>query len=353
MTPVFMEALLNKFVAAGDEEEVWDDIEALNDEKFGELSEKVSKLKEKVLSEDEDLDDSDEEGDIQEGEEDFDQDDIDFDDIDEDDFDNLDPREQLKLLMKPVEDDPGLYDDEEGEQEDEDDEEDSEEDALPKKSVKFDLLDEVESGSEKDDDEQNNRPKSSFELQQARLKRTIAQLEAENVAGKDWAMSGEISASRRPADSLLQEDLEFEHVTKLAPTITEEVTDDLEALIKRRIKDAAWDDVERIPEDLQKETMKKKAASTIELNDEKSKVSLAEQYEADYQAKRTKLTSKAGQSLNDDPGLDDATKAAHEECRQLFGKLCKALDQLSENKFAPRSYELAEVEIKTLTKPTN
>jgi U3 small nucleolar RNA-associated protein MPP10 len=58
-------------------------------------------------------------------------------------------------------------------------------------------------------------------------------------------MAGESTAKRRDKDALLEEDLEFETTLKPAPEVTVESTLTLEELIKRRIKDAAWDDVER------------------------------------------------------------------------------------------------------------
>lgn len=63
----------------------------------------------------------------------------------------------------------------------------------------------------------------------------IAVLEDQNVAEKSWALMGEANAKRRPENSLLETDLEFEAAAKQAPIITEEVTKSLEDLIKARI----------------------------------------------------------------------------------------------------------------------
>ena len=72
------------------------------------------------------------------------------------------------------------------------------------------------------------------------MKEQIEQWEAANLANlldKPWQMRGEVMAKDRPENSLLQEDLVFEHVTRPPPEITEEVTCTLEKMIKERIRD--------------------------------------------------------------------------------------------------------------------
>ncbi len=71
------------------------------------------------------------------------------------------------------------------------------------------------------------------------LSTQIAALEAENVGEKDWQLMGEATSRSRPKNSLLEEDLEFEHNAAGgrggAPEVTEEKTKTLEDLIKGRI----------------------------------------------------------------------------------------------------------------------
>ncbi len=76
---------------------------------------------------------------------------------------------------------------------------------------------------------------STFAQRQLALKEQIAQLEQESIAKKDWTLMGEANSRARPLNSLLEEDLEFEHGQRVVPVITEEKVKTLEELIKARI----------------------------------------------------------------------------------------------------------------------
>lgn len=78
---------------------------------------------------------------------------------------------------------------------------------------------------------------STHERRQRELAEQIAQLESEAIGPKDWTLLGEATARARPENSLLEEDLDFEHVAKSVPQITEESVATLEELIKKRILD--------------------------------------------------------------------------------------------------------------------
>ena len=118
--------------------------------------------------------------------------------------------------------------------------------------------------------------KSSYELRQERLKTKIQELEEEAIAPKPWQLMGETKAELRPDNALLEEDLFFDHTTRQAPVITEETTKTLEEIIRQRIKDQAFDDVERKIKPVYDPTEFKKK---LVLDQEKSKFSLAEIYE--------------------------------------------------------------------------
>lgn len=279
------------------------------------------------------------------------------------DFDSLSPAEQLKLLMERVSDDDG----EEGGEDDLDEEDDldkkadSDEEGFDREhdsNADFDgeEAEEEYSGSESEDalatgeksasgnkrlrllhdesdEEEATKIKSSFEKQQEKLQKRIQELEDENLADKPWMLKGEVSAKHRPMNSLLEHDLDFEHATRPVPVTTEEQVDEIETLIRQRIRDQAWDDVER--KNLKELQVQQK--KPIALDSEKSKVSLAQIYENEANEKKNPST------LNQ--RVDSETQKAHDEISTLFTKLCRKIDGLSGYKFAPKAYSLAKEEV--------
>lgn len=53
-----------------------------------------------------------------------------------------------------------------------------------------------------------------MELRQERLKKKIESLEEDLVSEKPWQMKGEVSAMKRPQNSLLEEVVEFDLTTR-------------------------------------------------------------------------------------------------------------------------------------------
>lgn len=141
------------------------------------------------------------------------------------------------------------------------------------------------SGNEEEnsnDDPSAPRPprRSRHEIAQAKLAAEIRRLEAASVTKRDWTLSGEARATDRPINSLLEEDLDFERAGKPVPVITNEVSEDIEAMIKRRILAREFDEViRRRPDNLATETIRR---GRFELDDSKPQQSLAEIYEAEH-----------------------------------------------------------------------
>ncbi|PIA16477.1 Mpp10 protein [Coemansia reversa NRRL 1564] len=189
-----------------------------------------------------------------------------------------------------------------------------------------------------DDDEENDSgsaDKSAFEKRQEKLQGLIGKLEDEAVANKHWTMIGEVGSNLRPKNSLLNEDLDFDHMQKPVPVITQDATVTLEDVIKRRILNEEWDDVER-KKDIQAKPFRPSAF--IELNDKASKKSLAEEYEQEYMAQ------KAGDAFvaENDAKLAESHRNIDSQMRSLFTQL----DALSHFHFAPKP-ATADIEIRT------
>ncbi|XP_004593200.2 U3 small nucleolar ribonucleoprotein protein MPP10 [Ochotona princeps] len=161
--------------------------------------------------------------------------------------------------------------------------------------------------------------KSSFEKRQEKMNEKIASLEKELLEKKPWQLQGEVTAQKRPENSLLEETLHFDHAVRMAPVITEETTLQLEDIIKQRIRDQAWDDV------IRKEKPKEDAyeyKKRLTLDHEKSKLSLAEIYEQEY----LKLNQQKAEEENPE----------HVEIQKMMDSLFLKLDALSNFHFIPK-----------------
>ncbi|XP_030939253.1 U3 small nucleolar ribonucleoprotein protein MPP10 isoform X3 [Quercus lobata] len=161
---------------------------------------------------------------------------------------------------------------------------------------------------------------STHEKELQKLRSQIELMEKEDLEQKDWTMQGEVTAEKRPVNSALEVDLEFDHNVRPAPVITEEVTVALEEIIKERILKGQYDDVQKAPR------LPSVAPREIkELDENKSKKGLAEVYEEEY-VQQTNLNS-APLSFKDEQ---------KKEASMLFKKLCLKLDALSHFHFAPK-----------------
>lgn len=179
-----------------------------------------------------------------------------------------------------------------------------------------------------DDDQSGAATLSRHEQRQAALAKQIAALEAENVADKAWTMKGETRSKERPLDSLLEEDLEFEHIGKVVPVVTEEMTATLEARIKKRILDGDFDDVVRrrafdpaayLPSRL------------LDIAGTRSDKSLADLYADEYSAERQRLE---GTDIVHE--VDAKLEREHGAITRMFDDVCAKLDALSNAHFTPK-----------------
>jgi len=168
---------------------------------------------------------------------------------------------------------------------------------------------------------------SNFQKKERKMQQQIKRLEEENLQPKPWLFSGETNANKRPLNSLLSADLEYEHATKLAPVITDEVTKNLEEIIKYRIIEQAFDDV------IQKRFMNEKGdwrERGVELDSNKNNKSLAQVYEEEYQQKVGEIET------------PDHLSKAHKKVLRLFAKVCGKLDALSHLNLVPRNAKITK-----------
>lgn len=282
-----------------------------------------------------------------------------FEDIDEDDgsHDEEGGKEAMYsdfFNQEGEEDDQNYYNDQEIEndaemdegdemddiEDDESDHENSKVNGDDKKKVRFAL----EASSDEDDDsvdsegptnnntKQPDEKKSEFEQRQLRLKQQIEKLEQKTLSDAPWQLKGEVDANRRPQNSLLEEVVDFDLTSRPPPIITEQTTITLEELIRRRIKDKAWDDVVKKEKPVDDQLSFRK---TVVLDQAKSELSLAQVYEAEYLKQKQALSGEVE---------DEKEPEAHTEVRDAMKKLFSKLDALCHYHYTPKAPQ-AEVKI--------
>ncbi|KAG6013638.1 hypothetical protein E4U43_007188 [Claviceps pusilla] len=200
--------------------------------------------------------------------------------------------------------------------------------------VKRDLFDDESDNDEDSDQDLSDAsagdPKSrrsAHERRQAKLAEQIRQLEAESVAKREWTLSGEAAAADRPVNSLLEQDLDFEHVGKPVPVITPEVSESIEDLIKRRILAQEFDEVLRRRPDtdgLPAHTRR----GLVEVDDSKSTKGLAEIYEEEHikNANPDTYVSKS----------DEKLQREEKEVEAMWKDISARLDALSSWQYKPK-----------------
>lgn len=200
-----------------------------------------------------------------------------------------------------------------------------------------DLYGEASDDVKSDNEQDNNSTEhlSTFEKQQRELQKEIAALEAESIAEKKWTMKGEVSGRQRKSDTLLDEELEFDRTAKPVPVITQETTETIEEIIKRRILNEEFDE---IPKRIISELNNFRQSKKVQVSEEKSTKSLAELYEDEYAGK-----------ANTNEVTEELSKV-HNEITELFNDVTYQLDSLYSSHFVPKPKEkLLDVRIETST----
>ncbi|KUI74239.1 U3 small nucleolar ribonucleoprotein mpp10 [Cytospora mali] len=198
--------------------------------------------------------------------------------------------------------------------------------------VRRDLFEDLSENSDEEDalsDVSAGDPKSrrsAHERRQAKLAEEIRKMESELVAKRAWTLSGEASASARPMNSLLEEALDFDHAGKPIPVITEEVSEEIEDLVKRRILAGEFDEVPKrrpnadVPADVRR--------GLVELDDTKAKQSLAEMYEEEH-VKNTNPDSYVS-------AKDEKQRKEEKEIEAMWKDVSAKLDALSSWHYKPK-----------------
>jgi U3 small nucleolar RNA-associated protein MPP10 len=169
--------------------------------------------------------------------------------------------------------------------------------------------------------------RSAHERRQAKLAEEIRRLEAASVAKREWTLSGEARAADRPLNSLIDQDLDFEHAGKPIPVITAEVSESMEELIKQRILAMNFDEpIRRRPDSLNASGSTRRGL--FELDNSKPQQSLAEMYEEEH-VKANNPDTYVSKS-------DEKIRKEEKEIEGLWKDVSAKLDALSSWHYKPK-----------------
>jgi U3 small nucleolar RNA-associated protein MPP10 len=174
-----------------------------------------------------------------------------------------------------------------------------------------------------EEEEEEEEELSRHEKYQLEMKQKIKDFEEENVKRRSWELMGEVGAGQRPKSSLLEAEMDYQMNTKTAPVITPDVTATLEDMIKERIKQELWDDVERRSVDDFSSRKKKELA---DVSTEKSKIGLGEIYAQEFEQRFLGAAQSGEEEVN----------KREQEIFTLWKKLSSQLDSLTNFHYTPK-----------------
>jgi len=253
-------------------------------------------------------------------------------------FEDIPEDDEQRVMYKEYFDRKQSLDDENDEEEadiEETDEELINEEDKEKQIPRQKLLD------SSDDELDDEVPKSSHEIAKERLDKKISRLEEVAVGEKPWQMGGEVAAPVRPENSLLAEHLEYDTAVRHAPVVTEDVARKLDDIIRQRVKDKAWDDVERKVKPIEDPREYKKK---LLLDQEKSKLSLAQVYEEEFIRLAESATPKTGPTVGLLDKDEEEAPPELQDIKEMMNSLFRKLDSLTHLHYTPKS-KSAELKI--------
>ncbi|TKR76100.1 hypothetical protein L596_017295 [Steinernema carpocapsae] len=166
----------------------------------------------------------------------------------------------------------------------------------------------------------HEKPMSAFEKSRLKMQEKIGKLQEQNLKPRSWELSGEVTGSTRDANSLLSQHLHYDQISKAAPEITIDHTEKLEAMIKQRIKDKAYDDpVRKVKQDEKAERYRPDMEAFLE------KKSLTQVYEEAY--------NKEQNDGDKEEKVDPKKKEIEDDMKELFN----LFDALTHYEYTPPS----------------
>lgn len=349
MSELAKELGISPFVVKGmTTEQIWSQIsqKAQKDLSFFEF--KTSQQGFKDVSDEQELEDEEEENEGMEEEPEEEQREL---ERDEDEEEELEEEEGLELEEDEEE---GMQEenDDDIEDEDEDDDEDGEEgiidripdnpdedyqnfmDQMEQEDMEMNQVDldaeESESTSSKGSKDEkkkkapaanDNQIESAFDdLRFGTNEKNIARIEQKLISKKEWQLQGEVRASDRPVNALIEEDLEFDRGLEPKQKLSAQAQAKIEDIIKARVKDQLFDDRQMVT--FSRNVINEQSKYLVD--PEKDRRGLGDLYEETYKKEVLGIDSKAVES-----------NKKHLEIRDLFRKICFSIDQMSRLHFTP------------------